>query len=206
MSTAARQMANDMTWRVYSLISNFSYCSVEVRRKLFMSFCTSFYGIYLLDLQSRDFENFYTAWRKAIRKVFMVPARTHSRLLPGIAECLPIKDQICERLVRFAKSCQSGSNPCILLLINMALHDSGSYMSNGLNAIECDFRMNKYDVLNQSLFSLKRIMQNRYIRTSDINTLQTSAFIIDILREIDHNHSLLSPSNLKDLLFCLCTC
>ena len=206
MVTAARQMANDMTWRAISVVSNFSYCSVEVRRKLFLSFCTSFYGICLLDLQSKEFDNFYTAWRKVVRKVFNVPVRTHSRLLPGIAECLPIKDQICERLVRFAKSCQCGSNSCIVLFINMALNDSGSYMSNSLNAIECDFRINKYEVLNQSLLSFRRAMQDRYIRTSDINTLQTSAFIIDTLRMIDNNRTLLSSTDLKDILFYLCTC
>ena len=205
MQTAVRQMANDMTWRVNSLISNFSFCSFEVRRKLFMFFCTSFYGICLLDLQSREFENFFTAWRKAIRKVFKVPARTHSCLLPGIAECLPIKEQTCERLIRFAKSCLSESNPCVVLLMDIALHDSGSFMSNCLNYIECNFRICKTDVLSQSLSNFKRKMLNFYYKSIDVNILQTSTFIIDTLHEIDCNDTILNQSDLQDILFYLCT-
>ena len=74
LPNAIRDMSNDLIRRVNAIMSNFSFCSLDIRRQLFMSYCTSFYGLCLFDLQAKELDKFYTSWRNAVRKICMLIA------------------------------------------------------------------------------------------------------------------------------------
>ena len=93
-----------------------------------MSCCTSFYGVCLWNLQDKCVEEFYSTWRKGIRKLFNLPVCTHCNMVPLLADCLPIQIQIMNRMMRFMKSCLKCYNPCLKMLSHLAQQVSGSYM------------------------------------------------------------------------------
>ena len=49
--------------------ARFGHLSVIIRRKLFQSFCFSFYGSQLWDLSNKELQYLENAWLKAIRRV-----------------------------------------------------------------------------------------------------------------------------------------
>jgi hypothetical protein len=50
-------------------------------------------------------DTFFSAWRKAVRRIWNLPRTAHSDILPLIAECLPIHDEVCKRVISFVYKC-----------------------------------------------------------------------------------------------------
>ena len=61
----------------------------------------SLYGCKLWDVSHRYTNNFFVSWRKAIRRMFKLPYRTHSCLLHLIINDLPVDGQIQLRIIKF---------------------------------------------------------------------------------------------------------
>ena len=82
--------------RTNILLSRFGTCSCDIRSSLFRSYCTSFYGSPLWNLNNNDIQRFYTVWRKCIRRLWGIPYRTRSKYLATLQKDNPI--DICDIL------------------------------------------------------------------------------------------------------------
>ena len=114
-----RDVARDFFTHLNGILANFNYCELQTKYRLFVSYCTSYYGSCLWDLQQKLADVFYTTWRKAIRRLFGLPRNAHCNLLPLtlVAACLPIQSQLLNRCTNFVNSCLN-SNNCILKLLS----------------------------------------------------------------------------------------
>jgi hypothetical protein len=72
--------------RVNLTIATFHKARSWVKYKLFKTFCMSIYGSVLWDFSTRECEQFYTAWRKCVRRVWGISPCTHNRLLAEISQ------------------------------------------------------------------------------------------------------------------------
>jgi hypothetical protein len=95
---------NVFVGQMNNLLCQFSALDSFTLNKLFNSFCCSFYGCELWDLQAPALNEFCVAWRIALRRIWRLPGTSHSRLLPLIANCMPLLVCVCRRFVRFADS------------------------------------------------------------------------------------------------------
>ena len=66
---------------VNKFIGNYSTLKNCRKRRLFQSYCTSFYGSELWALSSKGLEVCCIAWHKGARRIFNMPYRTHSFLV-----------------------------------------------------------------------------------------------------------------------------
>jgi hypothetical protein len=98
---------NDFVCKVNSFLANFSSVSSNVRNNLFQQYCMSLYGSNACMLSHSDANNVNVAWRKAIRRVWKLPYKTHCALVPHIAKSLPVKFVMCKR---FSKHFLAGIN------------------------------------------------------------------------------------------------
>jgi hypothetical protein len=105
---------NVFVGQVNNLLCQFSALDSFTLNKLFNSFCCSFYGCELWDLQAPALNDFCVAWRIALRRIWRLPRTSHSRLLPLIANCMPLLDCVCRRFIRFADSCVNSESPSCL--------------------------------------------------------------------------------------------
>ena len=87
------QAINTFNVALYSILNTFQHANVTVKYKLFKSFCMPLYGSVLWVFESREILQFYTEWRKAIRRLFNLSNRTHSRYLHLICDDSPINVQ-----------------------------------------------------------------------------------------------------------------
>ena len=74
---------------VNKFIGNYSTLKNCIKRRLFQTYCTSFYGSELWALRSKGLEVCCIAWRKGARRIFNMPYGTHFFLV-GLLE-----SQIC---------------------------------------------------------------------------------------------------------------
>ena len=67
-----------------------------------------------------------------------VPLQTHCKMLPLIANWLPIQTQIISRMVKFVQGCDNHS---LKLLSDVALRGSGSHLSKSCNHIMASYNL-----------------------------------------------------------------
>ena len=79
------------------LICNFSKLDPMTRNRLFQVYCTSFYRCQIWDLyNTKSVEDFCTAWRKGMRRVWSLPANARSDAVYLVAGVIPIFDELCK--------------------------------------------------------------------------------------------------------------
>jgi len=168
----------DLNRRVNSLVYHFHNSHPKVIYFLFKTYCMSLYGSVLWDYANRHSNLIYTAWRKAIRKIFNLPYRTHSRLLSDICNDSPIDVQLHNRVVKFIHGASSNGNETLNLLVRLVLYGNTSPVGNSINVICHKYnisRINWPSSLNQYTVnadpswisqSIKEFMSLRYEQKS----------------------------------------
>ena len=135
---------DDLIRRVNVLLSNFRNVYIDIKYRLFKTFCMSLYGCLLWDLSSNSVNMINIAWRKCIRRLFGLPPRTHNALIHAICNDIPIDGQIHIRFLKFMKGCLLSSNPCIQLCARLAIDGSNSDACKSVNFICSKYDINKY--------------------------------------------------------------
>ena len=111
------------------LLSQFARCNVDVKYRLFKSYCMCLYGSQLWDFSNSSCNRLYTAWRKCIRRLFGIPNTTHNRLLHLICNDVNVQLQLQCRMLNFLLSCSKSKSAPVHLCLQLALNGSRSSMS-----------------------------------------------------------------------------
>jgi hypothetical protein len=131
------------------VMSDFKGTNGLTRFRMLQTYCYSFYGCQLWQLQDTTLNQFGVLWRKACRKALMIPPRTHNALLPLICNTLPF-----DMRLKFVMSCLNSNNNHLQFITLNALNVLGStcgvnirHLMNvyGLNIT--DLQYNSYDVV-----------------------------------------------------------
>jgi hypothetical protein len=82
-SKSIDRAVQDLNYRTNLLMSRFSFCPVDVRLKLFNSYCSSFYGspLYSLSAIFRTFQKLNVAYKKCLKRVMKLNVCTKSKLI-----------------------------------------------------------------------------------------------------------------------------
>ena len=89
----------------------------------------------LWDFESRKVPRFYTEWRKAIRRLFNLTRRAHSRYLHLICNDPPINVQLYKRFNKFIHRILNSDNDYVKLAGKLAVYGSQSNVSKNINVI-----------------------------------------------------------------------
>ena len=79
---------------------------------IFRTYCTSYYGSPLWQLDSNDVKHFYVSWRNCISKIWNIPARTHCRLLNHLCEGYSTDFELMSRFMSFYQLLSKSENIC----------------------------------------------------------------------------------------------
>ena len=124
-------ISHDFVIKFNGVIGDFAKISSKLKHDLMLKYCTSFYGVMFCDLSNRNgLDLLCRQWRKALRKIWLLPYRAHSRLLPLITGGLPLDIVIKKRFVNFYYSGLSSKNNVIRSLFQLA---ERSYSRLGCN-------------------------------------------------------------------------
>jgi len=124
------QAAKDLFIRTKSLESFYGHCSFDTKRTLFLSYCTSFYGSVLWNLERLT--SLAIAWRKCVRLILHLPPRTHTRYVPLILGRPSLEDELAERFARFWERCSNSPNLIVQMMSDLAREGTTSVMSRNV--------------------------------------------------------------------------
>ena len=92
---------NDLSCRLNNLLADFSHCDSKTLSVLFRTYCMNVYGSQIWAFNKTYLNKFYVAWRKAIRRIWKLPYRTHNNSLHLINLCLPIDVTLEKRSIKY---------------------------------------------------------------------------------------------------------
>jgi exonuclease III len=95
---------------VNHLFAKFGSLQSEILCNLFNTYCTSYYGSQTWDLESSYIDSLFVAWNKASRRVWRLPTRCHTNLLPYIMGQLYITDQLISRFTKLYHTMRDNGN------------------------------------------------------------------------------------------------
>lgn len=112
-------LVDDAVHKLYGranlLNSQFKHCSIDVKYRLFNTFCVNLYGTSLWDFTDAKTNKYFVAWRKCVRKLCGLSPMTHSDLLPLILDDLPINVRIHQQFLLFIKNNFNSKNNLVRL-------------------------------------------------------------------------------------------
>ena len=86
-----------------------------------MSQCCHLFGSQAWQLDSKSIAGFSAAWRKAIRKLWCLPNKTRSDIVPYLVGAPPLEEQLFHKIAKMHNSIRKGFNSKILLLLQMSV-------------------------------------------------------------------------------------
>ena len=140
-------------------------------------------GCQLWDVSHKYTNKFYVNWRKAIRRMFNFPYRTHSCLLHFIIIDLLVDGQIQLRIIKFFNCMYTNKNNVMSLCGRLAANGSGSPVSNSVNFVCYKYKIGKSDLPHLSPQCLKQVVHSHHRANK-----QKAIFITNILNYM-HSHS-----------------
>ena len=87
--------------------------SSVLKNELFNTYCMSLYGSNICNLDDTSMEPLYVEWRKAIKRVWRIPYRTHTSLLYHIAETVPPSVVLKQKFINMFYGGLKSKNPLV---------------------------------------------------------------------------------------------
>ena len=82
-------------------MADFGHIKTNVKCYLFKQYCCSYCGASLMDLQSKSVGTICTAWRKALKKLWVLAPLTHGDDVALLSDSLPLLVILKQRFSKF---------------------------------------------------------------------------------------------------------
>ena len=145
-----------------------------------------------------------------MQKIWNIPPQTHRDLIPLLSGCLPLLDEICQRLIRFARTCLFHESNLIRFVASHGILHSRGFSFLGRNFSFC---MNRYNMSVNDIFSgtcTSRI--HAFIRKSlDVSIIGIADFLVETLKlrsgllELPDNEQSLIMTDINHIVSFICT-
>lgn len=164
-------------------ISSFGKRQGSVKNKLFIQYCTSFYGSQIWPIYKKDIVNKISIrWRVALRKIWNLPYNTHCDLLPLISSQTPIEIQLKCRFLKFYRSLLESENSLMRYLSRLNTFASNSTMGNNLNQILYELDVDVFELEILSLNKIKKLLYDNWLNNINGLYLINSKYIYDLCK------------------------
>jgi hypothetical protein len=144
-SSVTKEAIGDMNRRLNVALSLFGKVDCSIMYTLFKSFCTAFYGSQLWDYSLNVTQSVWTAWRKAVRRIFRLNPRTHCYILPFLCGDARLEQQLHARFIKFFHGAFNSQNICVNTCARLCVDGSRSPACNTLNVMSHKYGIGKHD-------------------------------------------------------------
>ena len=145
----------DMYSRVNTVLANLGKSCDSVLQKIFNSQCAHLYGTVVWSFDDKSIREYVVAWNRSVRRMFNLPAMTHTRFLPHILENPGVLDQIYCRFVRMCNSMLMSKNRRLKHLYNVCMSTPRSIIRRNLRQIEMRLNVPCDTVLSEGTVLLR---------------------------------------------------
>ena len=115
-------LVKDFNCKFNIFMSDFNKVTPKLKNELFNTYCCSFYGSSLCKFQDLDLIDIQ--WKKAVRRIWKLPYRTRSMLLPHISKRLPPSLCFIKSFIKFYLNNMQSSNSVVKYVFQSALSNN----------------------------------------------------------------------------------
>ena len=144
---------------VNKFIGNYSTLKNCSKRRLFQSYCTSFYGSELWALSSKGLEVCCIAWRKGGRRIFNMPYRTHFFLVGPLSGQRSIDEMLYRKSLKFVYSVMNSNNSIVAHIGQLIRQSSKSPVGSNVACFRYKFGINLDDKVLKNLRLITRYFE-----------------------------------------------
>ncbi len=127
---------------VNKLVNKFGKCPFVVKRKLFKSYCMSFYGSQAWLLDSTFVKDIVTAWNKAIR-TFQLPYDTHRVFLPLLMEDKSLLHNFESRTCKYIATGLKSDNDLVKYIFQTASVENSGTIGHNMRHLMCGHKITR---------------------------------------------------------------
>ena len=189
---------SDFNRQTNIFLADFKNVSSDIRNYLFQCYCNSFYGTNIMSVFDGSLESVCTAWRKAVRRIWRIPWRTHNNMLPIIAGVMsPDFLMFAKRSINFINYSMFSNNIVIKTITRMGMASCHSRIGANTRHLHACFGMNASNVDSywKRYVDSNRQLEHKCLLVNDLIGIRDSVAIEDI----SHTHC-------RELIEFLCTC
>lgn len=145
-NTETSKCIGDFNRQCNLFLAKYKYATSNLRNILFHKYCSNFYGTQILPIYDRSIDEICKAWRVAIRRVWRIPWRTHSRLLPHLAGVMDPKLWFEKRATKFARSALNHNNVNVKNILHMGSRGAYSIFGGNVRHLESKFNFESKNI------------------------------------------------------------
>ena len=176
-----KPIVNEFNRKFNAFVGDLDCLSSEVKGSLYMQYCTSLYGVTFSQLYHSDFNKLKVTWRKALRRLFKLPYRTHCNLLPCITSILPVDVLIDLRFLKHMSTGFKHKNSTVRFLFSMCSTLDMSLMARNFRYICHKYCIKSCDVINCSPFHISKIVKDKYYNSVSECDKRTGSQIMELI-------------------------
>ena len=200
-----KSVKNDFITKVNTFLGNFSCVSSDIKNALFKQYCTSFYGSQSCMMYHSSFNELKIAWRKAMRRIWNVPYRTHGVLLPVISCQSPCDVIFYTRFMKHYISGLNHKNASIRDIFHSSMYNGGRLYKN-LRHVVSYCKLKQFDVIDLTASSAENILYNAWADAVSEDDLRVGCQIKELCMMRDSWYDwCLNVSETNDIINHLCT-
>jgi hypothetical protein len=143
---------NCLIGQANSFFCNFPMLDVVTKNTLFNVYCSSHYGSELWNLTNNNLEDYCVAWRKSLRRLWLLPYNSSQLSTALTSFTIPLFDEICRRVTNFIYTCLHSDSHFIRYVVLNGKQVSRTHSPVGRNAAFCSLH---YDTRIDNLFDTK---------------------------------------------------
>ena len=193
-------IVKDFNKKFHSFIGDVECASSAVKCALFKNYCTSLYGALFCDMSSIHLERLCISWRKALRRIFKLPNRTHCRFLPIISNIDSVDVLIHRRFIKHLLMGLKHDNSVVKFLFQMCHSKKLTRMGNNALYICQKYGMTLHDIDKVNMAKL-----DIYYSEDDIRKCSQIVELIDIRDNDILEDFLLNKSDINCIIQMLAT-
>ena len=135
------------------------------------------YGCQMWRYNSNYLDKFYTTWRKAVRRVWKIPYRTHNNLVNFINKSCSINTALEKSSIKFIWSLINSQNQLYNQIVKYSLYNCTTIISENVR-----YFINKYDIYRNDWNSPINMLYNKIDLYSTQHTLIDYIYVATSIR------------------------
>jgi hypothetical protein len=170
--------------RCNAVLRTFKRFPPDILLHLFNAYSCCYYGIVCCNLLSKGSSDLHVGWNKAVRRIFGLPYRTHTRFLSTIIRKPDVKSIFRARFVSFAYTTLHSRNRIVKSIACSSWHNQRSILGKNLCYVLQAYGINIRDSANVSPAIVRKIIR---CITAVATPGWREGFILDLLNILHTN-------------------
>ena len=193
----------DLNCRLNNLLADFSHCNSDTLSTLFNSYCMNVYGCQLWKFNGKHINTFFTAWRKAVRRIWKIPFRSHNKLVHLINVSHDISIILEKRCIK--QSWKMLNSELCNKIVKYSMHNANSTLGENVRYFMYKYNLT-LDDWNQNINNIYKKV-DMYVNNHADRAVECVAIAIRELCDMrdSDDTQVFGDSELKFMIDMLCT-